>query len=174
MTMGLPSLPGVPSMPSLSGIASMLQPDEYPPPAFHFRVGFALTLGMQDTSFQEVTGIGSEVETEEVVEGGENRYVHRLPTSVKHPQLELKRGIAKMTSPLVIWCRSVFEGDFIAPIVPMLMTVFLLNESKAPVRAWTFANAYPVNWEVEDFGSTKNEVAIEKITLSYNYSNRLI
>jgi len=165
---------GSPSLPSLSTVASALLPDDYPPPAFQFRVGFALTLGMMDTSFQEVTGIGSEVETEDVVEGGENRYVHRLPTSVRHPQLELKRGIAKMTSPLVVWCRSVFEGDFIAPIVPMLMTVFLLNENQMPVRAWTFANAYPVNWEVENFSSTKNEVAIEKVVLSYNYSNRLI
>ena len=79
-----------------------------------------------------------------------------------------------MTSPLVIWCKSVLEADFIAPIIPQMMTVYLLNEHKIPIRAWTFANAYPVNWEVEDFNSTKNDVAIEKIVLSYNYSNRLI
>ncbi|TPW15554.1 MAG: hypothetical protein FD130_1178, partial [Halothiobacillaceae bacterium] len=40
--------------------------------------------------------------------------------------------------------------------------------------AWTFANAYPVSWEVESFSSTKNEVAIEKLELSYNYSNRMM
>ncbi len=133
-----------------------------------------MTAGMADTSFQDVTGIGSEIETEDVVEGGENRYVHRLPKTVKHPKLVLKRGIAKMSSPLVVWCRTVFEGDLAVPIIPMPMTVFLLNENQIPIRAWTFANAYPVNWEVEDFNSTKNEVAIEKIELSYNYSNRMI
>ena len=157
----------------LQNLASLTSGD-YPPSAYYFKVGFALTLGMSDTSFQDVTGIGSEIETEDVVEGGENRYVHRLPKGVKHPKLVLKRGIAGITSPLVIWCRSVLEGDFIAPIVPQMMTVFLLNENKIPVRAWSFANAYPVNWEIEDFNSTKNEVAIEKIDLSYNYSNRLI
>lgn len=146
----------------------------YPPSAFYFKVVLSATGGMADTSFQEVSGIGSEVDLEEYVEGGENRYVHRLPKAVKHPKLVLKRGIAKMTSPLVIWCRSVFEGGFIAPIVPMPILVFLLNENKIPIRAWSFANAYPVNWEVEAFNSTKNEVAIEKIELSYNYSNRMI
>ena len=92
----------------------MFNTDDYPPTGFYFKVIFSATLGMSDTSFQEVSGISSEVELEEVVEGGENRYVHRLPKSVKHPKLVLKRGIAKMTSPLVIWCRSVFEADFIA------------------------------------------------------------
>lgn len=147
---------------------------DYPPSAFYFKVVFSATAGMSDTSFQEVSGIGSEIETEPYVEGGENRYVHQLPKSVKHPKLVLKRGIAKMTSPLVIWCRSVFEGDFMIPIVPMPMMVYLMNENKIPIRAWTFANAYPVSWEVESFNSTKNEVAIEKLELNYNYSNRMI
>ena len=152
----------------------MFNTDDYPPTGFYFKVIFSATLGMSDTSFQEVSGISSEVELEEVVEGGENRYVHRLPKSVKHPKLVLKRGIAKMTSPLVIWCRSVFEADFIAPIVPMPILVYLMNENKIPIRVWSFANAYPVQWEVEPLNSTKNDVAIEKIELSYNYSNRLI
>lgn len=148
--------------------------DDYPPAAFRFKVAFGLTLGLSDTSFQDVSGIAAEVETETVVEGGENRYVHTLPKGVKHPMLELKRGIASMTSPLVIWCRSVFEMDFITPIVAQPVVVQLLDGAGWPIRVWSFANAFPVKWEVESFGSTKNEVAIEKIVLSYTYSNRLI
>jgi phage tail-like protein len=153
---------------------STLFSDVYPPPAFHFKVVFGATLGLTDTSFQDVSGISAEVDTETVVEGGENRYVLQLPKGVKHPLLELKRGIAPMSSPLVIWCRSVFEMDFMVPVVAQSIVVQLLNEEGLPMRAWSFANAYPVKWEVESFGSTKNEVAIEKIALSYTYSNRLI
>lgn len=148
--------------------------DGYPPSAFYFKVLFGATLGLTDTSFQEVSGIGAEIQTESLVEGGENRYVHTLPKGVKHPFLELKRGIAPMTSPLVLWCRSVFEMDFMLPILAQPITVQLMNEEKLPIRVWSFANAYPVKWEVESFGSTKNEVVIEKIVLSYTYSNRLI
>jgi phage tail-like protein len=156
------------------GSSSLWESYGYPPPAFYFKVIIGLAAGMSDTSFQEVTGIGSEIETEAVVEGGENRYVHHLPKGVTHPKMVLRRGIAKITSPLVIWCRSVLEADFATPIIPMPMMIFLLNENEIPIRAWYFDNAYPVNWEVESFESTKNEVAIEKIELRYNYSNRIL
>lgn len=135
---------------------------------------FGAGLGLFDTSFQEVSGITSELNTEEVVEGGENRFVHRLPKGAKHPLLELKRGIAPAWSPLVIWCSAVMGLDFMVPVTPMDVGVYLMNTERIPIRAWAFANAYPVKWEVESFGSTKNEVAIEKISLSYTYSYRII
>lgn len=149
-----------------------LSTDDYQPAAFYFKVEFQATKGVSDTSFQEVSGISSEIETESYSEGGESRFVHQLPKAVKHPKLVLKRGIAKNSSPLVKWCRSVFEGDFIKPIKPMRIMVKLMNDNKTPIRAWSFDNAYPVKWEVDSFNSTKNEVAIETIELSYNYSER--
>lgn len=145
-----------------------------PLPAFHFRVSFADGPDSIDSSFQEVSGIGPELKTEEYVEGGENRFVHRLPTSVQHPELELKRGVAPLDSPLIKWCREIFEGDLVKPIETQNLTVALLNEERQPVRSWSFADAYPTKWETEGFNSTKNEVAIEKIVLSYTFSNRVV
>lgn len=153
---------------------SSSQVGEYPPPAFYFRVVFAATSNSADTSFQEVSGIGSEMETEDLPEGGENRFVHRLPKSLKYPKLVLKRGVAEMNSPLVSWCRDVLEGQFIEQVKPMTVEVSLMNEVGEPTRVWSFINAFPVNWEVEGFNSTKNEIAIEKIELSYNYFNRVV
>jgi len=148
--------------------------DEYPLPAFYFKVAFSAASGSEDTSFQEVSGIGSEMETEDLAEGGENRFSHRLPKSVKHPKLVLKRGIAVMDSPLVAWCKDVLEGEFINPIEPMEVEVSLMNEAGEPTRVWSFINAFPVNWDVEGFNSTKNEIAIEKIELSYSYFDRVV
>lgn len=155
-------------------LPSILKTGDYPPPAFQFKVVLSATAGLADSGFQEVSGIGSEIDTEEYVEGGENRYVHNLPKAVKHPKLVLKRGVAKLSSPLVIWCKSVFEADFMLPIVPMPILVYLVDENNLPCRIWSFANAYPVNWDVETLNSTKNEVAIEKIELRYNYANRIL
>lgn len=142
------------------------------PPAFYFSVSFDGANSGDDTSFQEVSGIGPELETEDYVEGGENRYVYRLPKPVKHPLLVLKRAIADMRSPLVQWCRSILEGDLSNPIQPRLLNVNLLNAEANPIRSWYFANAYPVKWEIDNFNSTKNDIAIETITLSYLYSKR--
>lgn len=147
----------------------------YPPPAFYFKVVVGPPAGLlTDNSFQEVSGIQSEIETESVVEGGENRFVHKLPKGVKNSDLQLKRGIAPLTSPLVIWCKATMELGFSLPIRPLPVMVYLMNENKVPVRGWSFNSAYPLKWEVESFNSTKNEVAIEKIVLSYTNSNRII
>lgn len=146
----------------------------YPPSAFYFKVVIGTTASDTDSSFQDVSGISTEMSTEDVTEGGENRFVHKLPTTIKQSNLELKRGIAPASSPLVSWCQEVLEGDLITAIVPKLISVYLLNENAEPIRGWTFANAFPIKWEVEAFNSTKNEVAVEKIVLSYTYSNRIL
>ncbi len=142
-----------------------------PPAAFSFSVSF----GQQgvDSSFQEVSGISREMSTEDVIEGGENGFVHKLPTGLKSTNLELKRGIAPLTSELVQWCKAVLEGNFVSAITPKLVLVHLLDEEHNPVSSWEFVNAFPVKWDVEGFNSTKNEFAIEKIVLSYTTLKRI-
>lgn len=155
-----------------SDLASVFA-DLYPVPAFHFRV--VIGAGVYgDTSFQEVSGMGSELAYEEVREGGENRFMQRLPTGTKYRPLELKRGIGAVDSMLVRWCRDTLDGDELARIRTQSVTVYLMDAAGLPVRAWQFADAFPVKWEFDAFNSTKNEAAIEKIVLSYSYSTRMI
>ena len=152
---------------------SSLFGNPYPPVAFYFNVMLGTSGGL-DTSFSEVSGIATEMDLEPVPEGGENRFTWQLPKGMKHPNLELKRGIGALTSPLVIWCKSVLEGGLSSTIITSPLLVNLMDENGIPIRSWSFVNCFPVKWEVEGFNSTKNEVAIEKIVLSYSYSTRLI
>ncbi|KKO44074.1 phage tail protein [Arsukibacterium ikkense] len=150
----------------------MTEQAEYPLPAFYFRVKFAATGDSTDTAFQEVSGIGVQMDTEEVIEGGENRFVHKLPKAVKHSNLVLKRGIADVNSPLIKWCLKVFEQGLDSAITPMTISVALLDSNGQPARSWGFVNAWPVSWQVEAFNASKNEVAIEKLEFSYQYLSR--
>lgn len=161
---------GIPSF----SIPSFHKSDGYQPSAFYFKVIFSATLGLTDTSFKEVSGISKEILTEDIVEGGENGFVHKLPKAVKHPRLVMKRGIAEMNSPLVSWCKSIFDGELNLPIVTMPVMVYLMDEHKMPIRGWMFTNVFPVKWEVESFDSMKNEVAIEVIEFEYQSSQRII
>ena len=146
--------------------------DSHPLPAFHFTVAFGPLPLALDSSFQEVGGIGTEMTTETLHEGGENRYVLKLPTGTKNTNLTLKRGIATLMSPLVLWCKDVLEDGLGSGITTRLVYVFLLDGLRLPVRAWSFDNAYPVKWSVGGFNSSRNEVALETIELAYTSSAR--
>lgn len=145
----------------------------YPPVAFHFAVSIG-NGAVADASFTEVSGISSEMQMESLTEGGENRFVWQLPTGVKHGNLELKRGVANQTSPLMKWCKSTLEGELATALQLKVVIVQLLGASGEVLRAWQFNDAYPVKWSVDGFSSTKNDVAIEQIALSYSYMQRTV
>ncbi|QPF73398.1 phage tail protein [Roseateles sp. DAIF2] len=140
------------------------------PVAFAFKVEF---MGLPDQggplqlAFQEVSGLGSQLDVEELAEGGENRFVHQLPGQPQARRLSLKRALVARKSPLLRWCAKVLEGGFAEPIKLASVKVQLLNENGQPLLVWWCRNAYPVHWEVDGFGSTKNEAAIETIELAY-------
>jgi phage tail-like protein len=140
----------------------------YPPVGFQFTVQFAGSPEQDDATFQEVNGISPEIEAEIHREGGENRFVHALPKAAAHPTLVLKRGIADQRSPLVRWCEAVLEAEFSEPIETRNLTLRLLDETGAPLRAWSFREAYPVRWTVDSFQGDKARLAIETMELAYS------
>lgn len=158
----------------MSVLTSALDSFTWPMPAFHFNVVFTGMLTIpNDYSFQDVSGIGSQIETEDIMQGGDNLTVIHLPKGVKHSNLVLKRGIFMRGSGLVEWCINTFSEEF-DQISPQGILVSLLDEYGIPQRMWSFDNAYPVNWKVDSFNSTKNEVAIEEIELCYSNMTRTL
>lgn len=146
----------------------------WPLPAFYFEVYVGLIgIASEDYAFQDVSGIGSQIETEDIMEGGDNTTVYHLPKAMKHTNLVLKRGVAGLNSGLVLWCKSFFDGNF-SSMLPQPVLINLLGETGLPLRSWAFSNAYPVSWKVDAFNSTKNEVAIEEIELCYSGSTRVL
>lgn len=144
------------------------------PVAFQFTVSLNGIPSSVDSSFQEVSGLEQTMDVEELQEGGENRFVHQLPKGVQQKKLTLKRGVAALSSPLIIWTKATLEGGLTIPITLASLTVSLLDASGLPVRIWLFNNAYPVRWDIDAFNSTKNEVALETIELAYQYAQRML
>ena len=137
----------------------------YPPLGFHFRVEFGNIEG--EFQFQSVGGLSVELETEQIAEGGENRFKHKLPVRTKYPNLVLKRGVL-VNSELIKWCRKAVE-DY--DITPVNVTISLLNEEHEPLLTWNVVHAYPVKWAVADFNAEESKIVIETIELAYNHFN---
>lgn len=137
----------------------------YPPLGYHFRVEFNHIEG--EFQFQSVSGLNVELETEQIPEGGENRFVHKLPVRSKFPNLVLKRGLL-VNSELIKWCRDAVEEYNIRPAD---LTISLLNQEHEPLITWNVVHAWPVKWAMSDFNAEESKIAIETIELVYNYFN---
>ena len=135
----------------------------YPPLGFHFLVEFANQ--SDEYQFQSVSGLSVDLETEEIKEGGENRFKHKLPVRAKYPNLILKRGLL-VNSGLIDWCNAATEGfDF----KPTDIIVKLLNEENQPLVSWNIVQAYPVKWSIGEFAAEESKIVIETLELTYNY-----
>jgi phage tail-like protein len=145
-------------------------PVDYPPVNFHFKVEFKLDGAREpDARFQEVSGLSAELGTEEILEGGENRFAHRLPTRPKYTNLVLKRGLLR-DSRLIDWFRDALEGFSFEPVEVL---VKLLNEAGDPLVSWSVVNARPAKWSLSDFRAQDGAVLVETIELCYDYFRRV-
>lgn len=140
--------------------------DYYPPVSFHFMVEvLGLLPNNHDVRFTEVSGLSVETGTEEVAEGGENRFIQKYPTRARYPELVLKRGLL-LNSEITNWIRECIE-DF--RIQPKNIDIKLLNEQHQPILTWHLVNAYPTKWSVSDLNASNNALSIETLQLFYQY-----
>ncbi|CTQ62746.1 MAG: phage tail protein [Roseibium album] len=136
-------------------------------PLIHnFRVEFDLPgAGDLDVRFREVSGLSMELEQETVTEGGENRFVHKVPVRASYPDLVLKRGLIG-ESAVTQWIRDAIQNLVIRPIT---MSVVLLDPKLEPLRTFSVVNAWPKKWSVSDFNAETSEIAVETLELAYAY-----
>lgn len=138
----------------------------YPPVGFHFKVEVQdLKVNADDVCFTEVSGLSVEMGTEEIAEGGENRFIQKYPTRTKYPELVLKRGLL-VESEILNWIRKCLE-DY--EIKPKDIFIKLLNEKHQPLLTWNVVKAYPTKWSVSDLNASNNAVVIESLQLFYQY-----
>lgn len=137
-------------------------------PAFAGR--FKLEIGTRTIgTFMEVSGLSVQVNVEELVEGGQNGYVHRLPGRMTWPNLVLKRGITQ-TDALFEWLWQV-SGDGYAAGGNAFQrengSVHLCGPTGTSIRTWTFSEAFPVKWSGPKLAASATELAVEELELCH-------
>jgi phage tail-like protein len=140
---------------------------EYPPVGFRFSVNFHGNKNDVDASFSEVSGISAQLTTEEITEGGENRFKHRLPLQMSYTPLVLKRGVVTASSTLLTWIKNSFANGLSQSIELKDIDINLLDDSNNKLITWTFVGAYPIKFDISGLKADSNQLAIETIELSY-------
>jgi phage tail-like protein len=115
--------------------------------------------GVEVGRFRECTGIAMEVEMKDYNEGGNNGFVHKLPTRIKYPNLVLKRGVTH-ESALLDWIEETRKQARQSEL-----TVTLMAAGNREVRQWAFQNAYPVKWTGPNLNSGGNAIATETLEI---------
>jgi phage tail-like protein len=116
--------------------------------------------GMIVGGFSEVSGLESQIETEDYREGGVNNYVHHFPKQTTQSNLVLTKGIAGIGS-LWDWYYNATQGI----IQRKNGTIMMLNQQQIPVMWWNFYNAYPTKWTGPQFNASSENVAVEAVEL---------
>lgn len=137
----------------------------YPPLGFYYKVEFSFCKNKNDVRFQTVSGLSVEYDMEEYAEGGENRFVHKLPVRTKYTDMVLKRGML-VDSEVIAWFIKAFRDR---EFEPADVNVILMNEKSEPLRVWKVAHAIPKKWDISDLNAGESSVVIETLELSYRY-----
>lgn len=120
-------------------------------------------------SFTEVSGLAVTIETEQVVEGGQNQYTHTLLGRMTWPNLVFKRGITD-TDSLFAWL-STFSGEKLADEGNRIRgsggKISLFDAAGTPVREWSFLDAKPVRWTGPSFASSGSDLAMEELEVAH-------
>lgn len=79
----------------------------------------------------------------------------------------LKRSLMPLPHVLETYVVKVLENNGSAQIVPVNLTISLLDAGHFPLNNWSVLNAYPVKWDISALNSQKNELVIETLEMAY-------
>src|SRR5262245_63284118 len=104
---------------------------------------FVLELGAVPVGgFSECSGLELEIETEDYAEGGENRFVHKLPGRRKQTNIVLKRGLAG--SELWNWFKQQNAGEVRSASLGLVIRD---DDPNAPPLVFEIHDAFPIRWQ---------------------------
>jgi phage tail-like protein len=117
-------------------------------------------LGLTLGTFSGIKGLEAQVDLLEYREGGINDVVHRLPGAMTYPNLVLTNGLTSVA--IEEWFAKTRLGA-----ERHTMTVTFLDADGDPVRAWSFAEAFPVRWSGPTLSAGDTSVAGEELEVAH-------
>ena len=143
-----------------------MQPPSTPPPQLASSASVAAcaftaeVLGLTLGTFGTLRGLEATVDVLEYREGGINDIVYRLPGQMTYPNLVLSNGLTSQT--VEDWFAKTRLGA-----ERHTMTVTFLDNDGTAIRAWSFAEAYPIRWTGPVLSAGGTEVAGEELEVAH-------
>lgn len=110
--------------------------------------------------FSYCSGLELSFEMYEYAEGGNNDYVHKLPTRLQFPNLVLSRGLTNEDALL----RWFYATQTHAQTKEITLTI----KSGTSERKFTFADAFPVKWTGPTLDSNAPAIGTESLEVAHS------
>jgi len=159
----LESLTGLRLDPPLNHNFVVMLVETTSPGAFLKSAAFSLLGDVLFGGFSECEGLDMTMEAEKYHQGGLNNTEHRFPTRITWPNLNLRRGVSRITQSGWDWLYDFGEGR----VKRMDGLVMLMDDCHIPHNLWTFKRGIPVKFEGPDLKGAGNEVAIEQLEIAH-------
>ena len=114
--------------------------------------------------FQEVKGLGADLEVTAYSEGGVNDHVHQLPVRHSWTRISLRRGLT-LGSGLWEWYEAGLTQSLGARRDG---AIILMSAAGIPVSAWEFFGGIAVKWTGPEFNAMQSAVAIESVEIAHD------
>jgi phage tail-like protein len=124
----------------------------------------ALVKFWASAGFQEVKGLGADLEVTAHAEGGVNDFVHQLPVRHSWTRISMRRGLTLGRS-LWDWYQAGLTQSLGARRDG---SVILMAPPGIPLMAWEFYGGIAAKWTGPEFNAMQNAVAIEGIEIAHH------
>lgn len=126
--------------------------------------------GVEIGVFSEVEGLRVTVVTEDLVEGGQNGFVHKLPGRMSWPNLIFRRGLTQSDN-LFDWLAKSSGEGFAGnqnKVTRVTGAVTALDLSGTRLRAWEFQDVFPVRWKGPEFRVEASTALEEELEVAHH------
>jgi phage tail-like protein len=120
--------------------------------------------------FHEVSGLELTIDSEEIVEGGQNNFIHKVPGRMRWPNIVLSRGVTQ-NDVFLDWAREssgeAFEGHG-NKIGRFTVAITMTNRQGKRLRTWEIEGAFPVRWKGPNFAAADESVLVEELEITHH------
>ena len=135
------------------------------PSPFHFE----LSANGEQTTFQLIDNMSTEVALPRTLKAGENPFKYRIPSLPKTGSLLLKNGQINDASKLQQWCTSCANPSEENPFQKNNVALHLKDAQGNSLLEWTLYNAHPVNTNKAKGSEASGEASSKDLKLAFSF-----
>lgn len=126
--------------------------------------------GVEIGLFSSVRGLEMTASTEDVVEGGQNGFVHKLPGRFSWPNIVFSRGVTQ-TDALFEWVQKTSGEGYAAggnKLVRSTGAITSISATNERLRTWSLDAVFPVRWKGPDFDVSSDSPLVEELEVTHH------